>query len=284
MVYCRCFEFALYLWNPGRGRSRGTDIPFRLGERFSAVRRIPTDRAARFWRGCAARGGALPGHGTTAGGIFVKTEHAKTRRLVEVALFSAIVVVLATVPFLGYIPLGFINATTIHIPVILASVLLGPKEGAMVGGVFGLTSLVKNTVQPNLTSFVFTPFYAVGDVSGNFWSLVICLAPRILVGVVPYFVYRLVKKVAGRSEVLPLAAAGISGALTNTLLVMNLIYLFFAEPYGAANAGKIAELGSGVYGFILATIVTSGIPEALAAAVLVAALGKVLLAVRRRMQ
>ena len=136
----------------------------------------------------------------------MKTEHAKTRRLVEVALFSAIVVVLATVPFLGYIPLGFINATTIHIPVILASVLLGPKEGAMVGGVFGLTSLVKNTVQPNLTSFVFTPFYAVGDVSGNFWSLVICLAPRILVGVVPYFVYRLVKKVAGRSEALPLAA------------------------------------------------------------------------------
>ena len=209
----------------------------------------------------------------------MKTEALKTRRLVETALFAAIVILLAFVPFLGYIPLGFINATTIHIPVILASVLLGPREGAVVGGVFGITSLVKNTVQPNLPLFVFSPFYA----GGNLWSVVLCLVPRILVGVVPYFIYKLVKKAAKNSEVLPLAAAGISGALTNTLLVMNMIYLFFAGPYGAANAGKIAEAGTTVYGFILATICTSGIPEALAAAVLVAAIGKVLLAVRKRM-
>lgn len=213
----------------------------------------------------------------------MKTEALKTRRLVETALFAAIVILLAFVPFLGYIPLGFINATTLHIPVILASVLLGPKEGAVVGGVFGLTSLIKNTTQPNLTSFVFSPFYSVGDVSGNLWSLVICMVPRILVGVVPYFVYKLVKKATKDADMLPLAAAGISGALTNTLLVMNMIYLFFAEPYGAANAGKIAEAGTTVYGFILATICTSGIPEALVAAVLVAAIGKVLLAMRKRM-
>lgn len=201
--------------------------------------------------------------------------------MVEVALFSAIVVLLAFTPFLGYIPLGFINATTIHIPVILASVLLGPREGAVVGGVFGLTSLIKNTVQPNLTSFVFTPFYSLGETSGNFWSLVICLVPRILVGVVPYFVYKLIRRLTDRSEVLPLAAAGIAGALTNTLLVMNLIYLFFAAPYGVANAEAIAKAGTTVYGFILGVICTSGIPEAVGAAILVAAIGKVLLTARR---
>lgn len=53
----------------------------------------------------------------------------KTRSLVEMALFTAIIAVLALTP-LGYIPLGFMNATTIHIPVIIAGIVLGWKKGA----------------------------------------------------------------------------------------------------------------------------------------------------------
>ena len=74
----------------------------------------------------------------------------KTRDLVLAAVIAAIIVIMAFVPFLGYIPLGFMNATTVHIPVIIGAIILGPKYGAFLGLTFGLTSLWKNTFMPNL--------------------------------------------------------------------------------------------------------------------------------------
>ncbi|MGI6031166.1 MAG: ECF transporter S component [Eubacteriales bacterium] len=201
------------------------------------------------------------------------SQTAKTRSLVEVSLFSAIVVALAFMPFVGYIPLGFTRATTVHIPVILASILLGPKKGGFIGLVFGLTSLWKNTFEPTLTSFTFSPFYA----GGNMWSLVICLVPRILVGVVPHYVFRLGKRLAKGAESLPLIVAGLAGSLTNTLLVMNGIYIFFGSGYAMANADKIAQQGTTLYGFILGIIGLNGVPEAIVAALITAAVGKALL-------
>ena len=89
------------------------------------------------------------------------------RSMVQTAIFGAIIVIMAFTPFLGYIPLGFTRATIIHIPVILASLLLGPKKGAGLGFLFGLTSFINNTMNPTVTSFVFTPFYNLGEFSGG---------------------------------------------------------------------------------------------------------------------
>ena len=120
----------------------------------------------------------------------------KTAELVLTALFAAIIIIMAFTP-LGYIPLVVINATIIHIPVILGSLFCGPKKGGFLGFIFGLTSFIKNTVMPtSLSAFVFSPVLAVNMVgtSGIFKSAFICFVPRILVGVVPYFVYISVKK------------------------------------------------------------------------------------------
>ena len=189
-------------------------------------------------------------------------------QMVYVSLFAAIIVVMSSVPFLGYIPLGIIRATTIHIPVIIGSLLLGPRAGAVLGFVFGLTSFLSNTFTPNATSFVFTPFYSLGDAHGSAASLLVCFVPRILVGVVPWLVFRglqaLLKK---RGEVASLALAGFAGSMTNTLLVMHMIYLFFADSY--AQARGVAE--NALYGVILTVIGTNGVAEALVAAFLTAA-------------
>lgn len=91
----------------------------------------------------------------------------RTLGMVQAALFAALILIMAFTPFLGYIPLGFTRATIIHIPVIIGSILLGPKKGAFLGAVFGLTSFINNTLNPNVTSFVFTPFYSLGDVHGE---------------------------------------------------------------------------------------------------------------------
>ena len=56
----------------------------------------------------------------------------KTRNLVLAAVFVAIIIILAFTPF-GYIPLGFMNATTIHVPVIIGAIVLGPKYGGFPG-------------------------------------------------------------------------------------------------------------------------------------------------------
>lgn len=203
----------------------------------------------------------------------------KTKDLVIVALFTAIIAVMAAVPFLGYIPLGFINATILHVPVIIGSVVLGAKKGAFLGGVFGLTSLINNTLKPNLTSFAFSPFLSVqmaeGDMLLTVWyalaTLIICFVPRILTGVVPCYVERSVKK-RFKNEVLSLGAAGIAGSFTNTLLVMNLIYLFYKTPYARANGCDVSAL----YGLILSVIGINGSVEAICAAILTFFIAKAL--------
>lgn len=205
----------------------------------------------------------------------------KVLGLVQLALFSAIIIIMAFTPFLGYIPLGFTRATIIHIPVIVGSIILGPKKGAFLGFLFGLTSLINNTVNPTATSFVFTPFYSIGGTSGNILSLVICFVPRILVGVVPHFVYIGLKKLLEDkkgSEATSLAIAGLSGALTNTLLVMNMIYFFFGSAYAEANKKSMEAL----YGFIMSIIGINGVPEAIVAAILTAAIGGALLKARKK--
>ena len=85
-------------------------------------------------------------------------------------------------------------------------------------------------------------------------------------GVAPYWVYRLVKRLRVKDGIsqLGLMLAGIAGSLVNTLLVMNLIFLFFRDAYAAAN--QVAS--TAVYGFILGIIGINGIPEAIVAAVL----------------
>ncbi len=196
----------------------------------------------------------------------------KTIGLVQVSLLCALIIIMAFTPFLGYIPLGFTRATIIHIPVIIGALLLGPKKGAILGFVFGLTSLLNNTFNPTVTSFVFTPFYSLGDVNGNFGSLVVCFLPRILVGVIPYYVFQLFEK-AFNKRTYSLILAGISGALTNTLLVMHFIFFFFKDSYASANGVSSDTL----YVFIIGIIGMNGVPEAIVSAVLVLFLGKVLL-------
>lgn len=200
----------------------------------------------------------------------------QTLGMVQVALFAALIIILAFTPFLGYIPLGFTRATIIHIPVIIGSLMLGPKKGAFLGFVFGMTSFINNTMNPTATSFVFTPFFELGEVHGGIGSVIICFVPRMLVGVVPWYVYRGLERISGK-QMLSLAAAGIAGALTNTLLVMNLIYVFFRTAYAAAN--NVAE--GAVYTFILSIIGMNGVPEAVVSAVLVSIICRVLFQYRQ---
>ena len=109
----------------------------------------------------------------------------KTQGLVLTALLVAVMLVMYSVPFLGYIPLGFMNATLMHIPVIIGAIMLGPGEGAFLGLVFGITSIIQATIQVPLTAFLFSPFVPLG----SYKSAVIAIVPRVLVGVTEAYLY-----------------------------------------------------------------------------------------------
>ena len=188
-------------------------------------------------------------------------------------IFTAVIFVMAAVPFLGYIPLGFMNATIIHVPVIIGALILGPRYGAWLGFVFGMTSLIRATLTPTVTSFVFSPFITIGGYRGNLWSIVIAVVPRICIGIAAYYAYHLAKRLFGKKrggKTISFWIAGIAGSMTNTILVMNGIYLFFGESYAAASNRAAGH----IYDFILGIIVAFGIPEALIAGILTAAISQ----------
>lgn len=205
----------------------------------------------------------------------------RVRDFALTSLFAAIIFLMTFTP-IGFINLVVIKATIVHIPVIIGSVLLGPKIGALLGAMFGLASLINNTIAPSLLSFVFSPLIPVpGTGRGSFMALLICFGPRILVGVVPYYVDRLMLHLGDGDKkwrFVSLFTAGVAGGMTNTLLVMNLIYLVFQDAYASARGIEPAA----VYPLILSVIALHGIPEALVAGFLTSGVGKAMIAYRKK--
>lgn len=207
----------------------------------------------------------------------MKTKKHDTRWMVSVALMAAIVIVLANTP-LGMIQLPIIKATTVHIPVILGAILLGPGAGAILGAVFGICSLVSNTMAPTLLSFAFSPFLSTTGIPGALKAIWISVGCRILIGVAAGWLWVLFTKIK-LNQFIALPIVGFVGSMVNTVTVMGSIYFLFAQQY--AEAKEVAL--TAVFGLVMGTVTASGIPEAIAAAILVLALGKVLVAVFRKM-
>ena len=207
----------------------------------------------------------------------MKKQKHDTRWMVSVALMAAIVIVLANTP-LGMIQLPIIKATTVHIPVILGAILLGPSAGAILGAVFGICSLISNTMAPTLLSFAFSPFMSTTGIPGALKAIWISAGCPILIGVAAGWLWILLAKL-NINQIIALPIVGFAGSMVNTVTVMGSIYFLFAQQY--ADAREVAV--SAVWGLIMGTVTASGIPEAIAAAILVLAIGKVLLGVFRKM-
>lgn len=176
-----------------------------------------------------------------------------TRYLTSVALMAAVVILLANTP-LGMIQLPIIKATTVHIPVILGAILLGPGAGAILGAVFGLCSMVSNTMAPTLLSFAFSPFMSMTGISGALKALWISIGCRILIGVISGWLWILLK----RLRVDPMAAlpvTGFAGSMVNTVFVMGSIYLLLAREYAQVKSVAV----DAVWGLIMATVTGSGV-------------------------
>ena len=203
----------------------------------------------------------------------MKTRKRDTRWLVGVAMFVALQLTLQLTG-IGLIPLPLINATTLHIPVIVGAVLLGPLAGAVLGRTFGLCSMWTATINPTPLSFAFSPVLAAeaGGAAGAVKAVWIALGCRILIGVVSGWLWTALKRLK-ISDYAALPVVGVAGALTNTGLVMGSIFFLLRPEFAEAkNVGMEMVLG-----LVMTVVATSGVAEAIAAAVLATAACKALL-------
>lgn len=102
-------------------------------------------------------------------------------RIVFDAMFLAIIAVMTFVPYVGYIQIGLISFTLIHLPVLIGAALFGWKRGLMYGIFFGLGSLIKATTYPGTIDFLFV-------------NPLISVLPRAVFGLVAGLAFSLARK------------------------------------------------------------------------------------------
>lgn len=185
-----------------------------------------------------------------------------TRRLTQLALLAALLLVMNFTP-LGYLQVGPLSMSLMSIPVAIGAMLMGPVDGAILGGVFGATSFlqaVQGTSAMGAALFAYSP---VG-------SFVVCFVARVLVGLCCGLVYQGMRKILPGKEKVCAAVGGFSAAFLNTAFFMGfLVLLFYGSPY---VQGLVEALGvSNPLAFVVAVVGVQAIVEWAACCVVAAA-------------
>lgn len=185
----------------------------------------------------------------------------KTNALTQIALLSAILIVMAFTP-LGYLPLGPIKITFLCIPVVIAAITCGVKGGAILGFVFGMTSLVQ--------CFGMDVFGTTLMNINPFFMTIVCLLPRVLVGVFAALTYKAVK------GTLSAFVASFAGTVTNTVGFLGLMVLLFG------NSDYLRQFGSTAWEIIVAMAGVNALVEAAVCTVLGGIIAKAVLKFLKR--
>lgn len=178
-----------------------------------------------------------------------------TRTLTILGLMLALTIILDLTP-LGAIPIGTVSATITHLPTIITGVILGPVAGLIMGTAFGIVSLLHALLRP---ATIFDPLFI---------NPLISVLPRMFIGVASYYGYALVKLLIKRgvaSESVGAAVGGVLGSMTNTVLVLTMLYFVYVEDIivklGLSTAGEVQA-------FFLTIVTTNAIIEAVVAGVI----------------
>lgn len=206
-------------------------------------------------------------------------KHMDTRKLVLYALFAALIFILGLTP-LGFIYLPIAAITTVHIPVIVGSYVHGPKGGALLGGIFGLTSLIRCFSTPDATAAI-----VLGTGTGfGPYNLVLVLAiiflPRVLTGLFSGLIYKGMAKTG--KELLAMGTAAVAGSLTNTVFFLGGLYVLAFEQTAVAMGVAGENLGAALLKTLLGVVAVNGVLEAVAALLLCSAIGKACMAYLHR--
>ncbi len=173
------------------------------------------------------------------------------RTIAEYAIFIAIIFVMK-ITGLSSIPVGPLVMTLTMIPIAIGAMLLGPLGGALLGFVFGLTSLYDAISGASVMTGVFfqvSPFHTV----------VLCVVTRTLVGWLTGLIFKMLKKI-DRKKVWCYFAGGLLAPMLNTILFMGYIVLVFYRTDFVQE--RVTMLGaSGPFMFVVLLVGMQGIVE-----------------------
>ena len=188
----------------------------------------------------------------------------KPKDLTLMGLLTAVLLVMSFTP-VGFLTIGQLAITLNMIPVAIGAVALGPKGGAILGAVFGITSFLQcigigGTSPMGVILFEINPVLA----------FVQRFLPRLIMGVLTAYIYKLVKKAMGAG--VASYASGFFAAFLNTLLFMSLLVLLFG------NTDYMQELmnGKNVIVFICTFVGINAVFEMIVSTVLTGVIVKAL--------
>lgn len=193
-----------------------------------------------------------------------------TRSMVELALMSAIIIVMAMTP-LGYLKTPFLSITLLTIPVAVGAIVLGPKEGAFLGGVFGATSFAQALSGAGMSAILLQ--------TNPLGVLFLCFVPRILEG----FLCGLIAVLMRRTKLKKAGfyIAGFSCPVLNTILFMGtFVALFYQTEYVQT---LVTSLGvNNPLAFVIALVGIQGLIEAILCGILSGTVSLTLVKVLKR--
>ncbi|WP_426351247.1 ECF transporter S component [Alloiococcus sp. CFN-8] len=181
-------------------------------------------------------------------------------QMVRLAILIGIILLMSYTP-LGYLKVGAVEITFIMIPVVVGAVVMGPKAGAFLGGVFGFTSF--------LQCFGFSAFGTMLFGINPVFTFILCMVPRILMGWLSGVIFKKLHDV-DKTNVASYVIACISGAILNTVLFVGFLLALFG------NTEYIQSFGSNLWLIIVAIVGVNGLIEAGVCAVVGSAISKAL--------
>lgn len=170
----------------------------------------------------------------------------KTQYLVTLGVLVAVVFVLeaTNLAFIRIVP-GALELTTLMLPVIIAAIALGKGAGAVMGGVFGIASIMEAILGKNALGV-----YMLGV--NPFYLVLITVVSRVLAGFLCGLAFEYLVKF-DRRRIWCYAATGFIGSVLNTVLFLSAVFLLF---------GGDPAVQEGVFNVIGAVITVGAIPEA----------------------
>ncbi len=177
-----------------------------------------------------------------------KTTIQKNLELAQLALLSAIIIVMTFVPYVGYISYGMLSITLIHIPVIIGACVLGAKGGSILGAVWGISCIIKAVFAP--------PSPLEGII---FKNPLIALIPRVIAGAMAGIVFSLIANKTEKKNIGSIISSLVA-CICNTVFVMGGIYLLYGAKYGEELGIASVNFG-GLTKYILAAFGINAVLE-----------------------
>ena len=175
-------------------------------------------------------------------------------------MLIAIILIMAFTP-LGYLKAGTLSISLITIPTAIGAAVISPGAGALLGGVFGLTSFIQ--------CFTGDPFGAALLSINPFLTFLLCVPTRILAGFLSGLLFRPLRKKLRKTA---WYLAGFLTAFFNTAFFMTTLVLFFWNaPAVQAWSAQLGALYPLI--FILSSVTVNAVIEWIATTLIAGSVG-----------